>query len=124
MPPRLPPMTAASCPMPRMSSSRAWASTQSSTVTTGKSAPQGWPVAGLVWVGPVLPKQEPMLFTPITNQRFVSTALPGPIMLCHHPSLRAIGWPRSSACSPATWWLAFRAWQISTALDRSALRVP
>ena len=41
MPPRLPPITAASVWMPMASSRRACASTQSSTVTTGKSAPQG-----------------------------------------------------------------------------------
>ena len=39
MPPKLPPNTAASCVMPMRSSRRACESTQSSTVTTGKSAP-------------------------------------------------------------------------------------
>ena len=37
MPPRLPPITAAQAPMPSRSASRACASTQSSTVTSGKS---------------------------------------------------------------------------------------
>ena len=91
MPPRLPPSTAASCAMPRRSSRRAWASTQSSTVTTGKSAPQGRPVAGLVCVGPVEPKHEPGLFTPMTKKRSVSSGLPGPTRLSHQPSLRS--WP-------------------------------
>ncbi len=57
--PRLPPITAAKRSMPRRSARRACAATQSSTVTTGKSAPQGLPVAGLTEVGPVEPKQEP-----------------------------------------------------------------
>ena len=46
MPPRLPPITAAHCRMPSTSASRACASTQSSTVTSGKSAPHALPVAG------------------------------------------------------------------------------
>ncbi len=39
MPPRLPPITAAKRSMPNASASRAWACTQSSTVSTGKSGP-------------------------------------------------------------------------------------
>ena len=60
MAPSEPPITAAKRSMPRRSASRACASTQSSTVTTGKSAPQGLPVAGLIDAGPVEPKQLPM----------------------------------------------------------------
>ncbi len=71
--------------MPRASASRACASTQSSTVTTGKLAPYGLPVAGLIDIGPVEPKQEPRLLTPTTKKRFVSTGLPGPTMLSHQP---------------------------------------
>ena len=87
MPPRLPPITAASCVMPNWSSSRACASTQSSTVTTGKSAPYTRPVSGLTCIGPVEPKHEPRLLMPMTKKRSVSTGLPGPIMLSHQPSL-------------------------------------
>ncbi|MCY1363690.1 hypothetical protein D9M69_504650 [compost metagenome] len=75
-------------------------------------------------MGPVEPKQEPRLLTPITNHLSVSTALPGPIMLCHQPSLRGSGWPLASACQPATWCEALRAWHTSTALEQSALSVP
>ena len=52
MPPRLPPITAAQRSMPRRSTSRACESTQSSTVTSGKSAPYGAPVAGSIDSGP------------------------------------------------------------------------
>ena len=75
--------------MPRRSSSRAWASTQSSTVTTGKSAPQGWPLAGLICIGPLEPKHEPGLLTPMTKKRVVSSGLPGPTRLSHQPALAA-----------------------------------
>ena len=78
MPPRLPPITAAHCAMPSRSASRACASTQSSTVTSGKSAPHGLPVAGLIDSGPVEPKQLPRLLTPTTKKRSVSSGLPGP----------------------------------------------
>ena len=70
-------------------------------------------------MGPVEPKHEPRLFTPMTKKRFVSTGLPGPIMLSHQPSL--LGWP---SYTPATWCEALRAWHTSTALDLSALSVP
>ena len=86
MPPRLPPITAANCAMPSRSASRACASTQSSTVTSGKSPPQLRPVSGLIDSGPVEPKQLPRLFTPTTKNRRVSTGLPGPIMLSHQPT--------------------------------------
>ena len=100
-----------------MSSSRACASTQSSTVTTGKSEPQGRPVAGLACMGPVLPKQEPGLLTPMTKKRSVSSGLPGPTRLSHQPRL-------PSGTVPATWWLALSAWHTSTALLRAAFSVP
>ncbi len=80
MPPRLPPITAAHCRMPRRSASLACASTQSSTVTSGKSAPHGVPVAGFGDSGPVEPKQLPRLLTPTTKKRSVSSGLPG----AHH----------------------------------------
>jgi len=53
----------------------------------GKSEPHGFPVAGLIDIGPVEPKQLPRLLTPTTKKRSVSTGLPGPIMLSHQPSL-------------------------------------
>src|SRR5699024_3795769 len=95
------------------------ACTQSSTVRMGKSAPHGLPVAGLMLAGPVDPKQEPMLLTPMTKKRSVSTALPGPTMLSHQPM--SVG---SSGLIPATWWDAFRAWQTSTALLAVSFSVP
>jgi len=42
---------------------------------------------GSIDIGPVEPKQEPGLFTPMTKKRLVSTGLPGPIMLSHQPTL-------------------------------------
>src|SRR3970282_1477196 len=50
--PRLPPITAAKRGMPRWSASRAWVATQSSTVTTGKSAPHGFAGGGVGRRGP------------------------------------------------------------------------
>ena len=87
MPPRLPPITAANCRIPRESARRACASTQSSTVTSGKSAPHGAPVAGFSDSGPLDPKQLPRLLTPMTKKRSVSSGFPGPIMLSHQPTL-------------------------------------
>jgi len=52
MPPSEPPTTAAKRWMPSWSARRACDSTQSSTVTKGKSAPHSLPVAGLIWLGP------------------------------------------------------------------------
>jgi hypothetical protein len=74
-------------------------------------------VAGFSCIGPVEPKQEPRLLMPMTKKRPVSSALPGPTRLSHQPGL-------PSASSPATWWLAFSAWQTSTALLRAALSRP
>ena len=54
--------------MPRRSASRACASTQSSTVTSGKSEPHGRPVAEFFDSGPVEPKQLPRLLTPMTKK--------------------------------------------------------
>jgi len=86
MPPRLPPITAANFSMPNVSATSACAFTQSSTVTTGKLAPYGRPVDGSMLIGPVEPKHEPRLFTPITKKRLVSSGLPGPTMLSHQPT--------------------------------------
>ncbi|MNE37821.1 hypothetical protein D3C80_1316910 [compost metagenome] len=91
MPPRLPPMTAAHCVMPMRSARRAWLWTQSSTVSTGKSAPNGLPVSGLVLLGPVEPLQPPRLFRLTTKNLLVSIGLPGPMQLSHQPGLRSSG---------------------------------
>ncbi|MNH30592.1 hypothetical protein D3C79_908960 [compost metagenome] len=90
MPPRLPPTMAAHCRMPKRSARRAWLCTQSSTVSTGKSAPYGLPVAGLTLLGPVLPLQPPRLFRLTTKKRLVSIGLPGPMQLSHQPGLRSV----------------------------------
>jgi hypothetical protein len=87
-------------------------------VTTGEAAPYGLPVAGLVCIGPVEPKQEPRLLTPMTKNCGVER-LAGTDHVV--PPAGAL---RLSAYSPATWCEAFSAWQTSTALDLSALRVP
>ncbi|MCY1500563.1 hypothetical protein D9M68_346080 [compost metagenome] len=89
MPPRLPPITAAHCWMPRTSARRAWLLTQSSTVITGKSAPNGAPVAGLMLEGPVEPLQPPRLLRLTTKNFRVSMGLPGPMQLSHQPGLRS-----------------------------------
>jgi len=112
-------MTAAKVSIPRWSARRAWALTQSSTVTTGKSPPQGLPVAGLGLIGPVDPWHPPRLLTPTTKNRSVSSGLPGPIMLSHQPTLSG-----ASAYTPATWCEAFSAWGTSTALERAASSFP
>jgi hypothetical protein len=112
-------MTAAQSSIPRTSASRACASTQSSTVTIGKSAPQVLPVSGLIDAGPVEPKQLPRLLTPTTKNRLVSSGLPGPTMLSHQPALSG-----SFAYVPATWCDALSAWQTSTALLRRVLSSP
>ncbi len=119
MPPSDPPITAAKRPMPKWSATRAWACTQSSTVSSGNDAPQGRPVAGSIVAGPVEPKHDPRLLTPMTKNRSVSTALPGPTMLSHQPI-----WSGRSASMPATWCEAFSAWQTSTALLRAAFNWP
>ena len=76
-------------------------------------------MAGLVDIGPVEPKHEPRLLTPMTKNRSVSSGLPGPTMLSHQP--RSAG---SVAEVPATWCDAFSAWQTSTALSRAGESVP
>ena len=78
--------------MPRWSANIAWVPTQSFTVTVGKSAPQGWPLAALMESGPVLPPQPPGLFTATTNSRVVSMGLPGPMQASHQPGLRSSAW--------------------------------
>ena len=55
----------------------------------------------------------------MTKKRRVSTALPGPIRLFHHPGL-----PSDSECHPAQWWSPLSAWHMRTALSLVALRAP
>ena len=89
MPPRLPPITAAHCSMPRASARRAWLFTQSFTVTMGKSAPHSEPVSGLAVLGPLEPLQPPRLFGETMKYLLVSKGLPGPMQLSHQPGLRS-----------------------------------
>src|SRR3546814_19837111 len=85
----------------------------------GNAAPHGLPVAGLTLAGPVEPKHEPRLLTPITKNRVVSNALPGPTMLYHQPI--SLG---SLADLPATCCDAFQAWHTSTAIVWAPFNVP
>jgi hypothetical protein len=88
-------------------------------VTTGKSDPHGRPLAGLICIGPVEPKHEPGLFTPMTKNLSVSSGLPGPTRLSHQPVFCSC-----PSWRPATWWLALSAWHTSTALLAFAFSVP
>jgi hypothetical protein len=47
--------------------------------------------AGLIDWGPVEPLQPPMTLALMTQKRSVSKALPGPIMLSHHPTRLSCG---------------------------------
>ena len=91
MPPIEPPITQNRLSMPRWSSSMAWARTMSAMVTTGKSTPQGAPVAGLVEAGPVEPMQLPITLGQITKKRSVSIGLPGPTIVSHQPARPVTG---------------------------------
>ena len=88
-------------------------------VTGGKSVPQGLPSPSSRGLrGPVEPMQPPSTLAQITNSRSVSTGRPGPTTMSHQPGLPVTGWVS------ATYWSPVRAWQTSTALDRSALSRP
>ena len=67
IPPMLPPSTQKSLSMPSRSIRSAWAFTMSRTVMTGKVRLYLFPVFGLVEVGPVEPKQEPMTLVQMTK---------------------------------------------------------
>ncbi len=67
MPPMEPPSTQNRLSIPSRSSSIAWARTMSRMVTSGKSTPQGVPVAGLAEAGPVVPMQPPSTLEQITK---------------------------------------------------------
>ena len=73
----------------------------SATVITGKSGPYGWPVAGSIDDGPVVPRQPPSRFVETTKKRSVSNALPGPIIPSHQPSPLPVAPSRSSAANPS-----------------------
>ncbi len=107
------------------------------TVTTGKSAPYGRPVAGSVEDGPVVPRQPPSRLVEITKKRSVSNALPGPIMPSHQPRALPAEPSRSSAANPsrvlassgasatpAAWASPLSAWQTSITLSRAGDSVP
>ncbi len=85
-PPSEPPATAASRAMPSSSRSARCARTMSATVMTGKSdAVRAGQSRGWSTIGPVVPRQPPSRFVLTTKKRWVSKALPGPIMPSHQP---------------------------------------
>ncbi len=109
----------------------------SATVITGKSGPYGWPVAGSVDDGPVVPRQPPSRFVETTKKRSVSNALPGPIIPSHQPSPRRAASSRSSApnpsrvlssggvfAKPAAWASPLSAWHTRMTLSRRGERAP
>ena len=51
----------------------------------GNVSRYGRPVRGSVEAGPVEPRHDPNELLQITNQRFVSSGRPGPIMSSHQP---------------------------------------
>ena len=62
-----PPITAASRPIPRESSSARSASTMSAIVTMGNDNPYGFPVLGSREAGPVDPMHPPITFEQTTK---------------------------------------------------------
>ncbi len=137
IPPSEPPATAASRSMPSTSRNARSVRTMSATVITGKSAPYGWPVAGSVDPGPVVPRQPPSRFVEMTKKRSVSNALPGPIIPSHQPRALPAVPSRSSAAKPsrvlsvvgalakpAAWASPLSAWHTRMTLSRRGERVP
>src|SRR5437763_2845316 len=109
----------------------------SATVTGGNDEPYGFPVAGLIEAGPVVPRQPPMMFDEMTKYFVVSNALPGPIMPSHQPRPPRGRMPFSSAPTPSTalgasgstlqpaaWASPDRACSTRTALPRSGASSP
>ena len=90
----------------------------SAMVTTGKRRFHGWLLAGSRADGPVVPMQWPSTLMQMMKKRAGSSTLPGPTRLSHQPSLPVTGW------LSATNWSQVSGWQISTAFDLSAFRVP
>src|SRR6185312_471618 len=89
----------------------------SSSVRSGKSSRYSSPVAGFVEAGPVEPLHEPSVFAQMTNQRFVSMYLPGPIISSHQPG-------EESSAPDAACALGERPVRMKTALLRAASSVP
>ena len=118
MPPIEPPVTANNRSIPSALSSMACSRTMSPMVITGNDIPYGHPVAGLIDEGPVVPRQPPSTLEQITKYLLVSNALPGPIMLSHHP-----GWPVSGLI-PAACASPEKAWRIRMALDLAGFSSP
>ena len=85
---------------------------------TGKVMAYGQPVAGLIAEGPVVPRHPPSTLVQMTKYRFVSKALPGPIMLSHHPGLPVSG------LIPAAWASPEKACKTRMALDLAAFSSP
>src|SRR5204863_6268653 len=111
--------------------------TMSATVMTGKSDPYGVPVAGLIDDGPVVPRQPPSRLVETTKYRFVSKALPGPIIPSHQPRPLPAVPSRSSAANPslvlsgggvlanpAAWASPLNAWHTRMTLSRAGDSVP
>jgi hypothetical protein len=67
IPPSDPPLTASTDSIPSARRNARCARTMSPTVTTGKVAPYGLPLAGSMDVGPVEPRHEPMRFVHTTK---------------------------------------------------------
>ena len=94
MPPRLPPSTAASwLDAERVDEARLRIDPVLDRHDRKVAAVGAGPAAGSGsgCIGPVEPKHEPGLLTPMTKKRSVSSGLPGPTRLSHQPSLFA--WP-------------------------------
>ena len=87
-------------------------------VMTGKSRPQGLPVAGLMLAGPVEPMQPPSTLGQMTKKRLVSIGLPGPTIVSHQPGLLVTG------CGLAAYWSPVSAWETRMAFDLAALSSP
>src|SRR3990170_679454 len=77
---------------------RLCACTMSLRVMIGKERAYGFPVAGWMEEGPVLPWHPPRTFEQITKNLSVSNALPGPIVLSHQPGLRSSAEYFPAAC--------------------------
>src|SRR6185369_13068114 len=104
-----------SMPRPRTSSYDELAT--SSRVRSGKVNLYTLPVAGSIDAGPVEPLQLPSVFAQITNQRFVSIGLPGPIISSHQPG-------DGSATLDAACALGDRPVSMKIALSRAGVSVP
>src|SRR5579885_2423233 len=112
IPPIDPPDTASSRVMPKESTSSFCSRTMSEIVIGGNVIAHGQPVSGFIDPGPVVPRQPPSTLEQITKYLSVSKALPGPIMLAHHP-------PSPPACASPE-----NACSTKMALLRCAFKIP